>query len=82
METKQYYRVYSINMAAFILMTTSIEPILQRDEKTKFTNFLFPVGDELRLVIYMYKKGNVSVDLHTYLGCYKEIRRLIKDYEG
>ena len=78
----EYYKIYSLNLAAFILMITKIEPILTHDEEKGkgFVNFLYPVCDEVRLIKQIYKQTNVSVDLHSYLNAYKDIRMMISEY--
>ena len=80
--TKEYYKIYSLNLAAFLMMITGIKPILSdgKGKDSGYVSFLFPVCDEVRLVKQVYKQSNISVDLHSYLNAYKDIRLMISNY--
>jgi hypothetical protein len=74
-------RIYSVNLAAFIYMVAKIQPSLDADVQGQVF-FLFPDTPEVSLIIGIYRKNHVSVDLKEYLSSYRYIRDLIKKHRG
>lgn len=74
---KEYIKIYSINVAAFLLMVGKVEPIIELDH-TGQAYFLFPNTTEISFMIQVYRMNRVSVDLKDYLAAYREIRQKIR----
>lgn len=71
-------RIYSLNLIAFIMMETGLQPSINQDEKGMF----YGVFPEIRGVAYAIKKwksAKCEVEIHRFLNCYKELRDTIKE---
>lgn len=76
-------RIYSLNLATYILLTTGISPEVKRDEEnSKLYYFVFPTSGIIDSAISVYKQPNCAVNLHQYLNAFQSIRTLIKDKIG
>ena len=70
-------KIYSINLASFIYLVAKIEPeVLLNESGQAF--FIFPDNQTISLIINIYRRNSISVDLKAYLGCYKHIRDLVR----
>jgi hypothetical protein len=72
-------KIYSLNLAAFLLLTTGIVPLTEKDPiDPSRIYFIFPNTPSTAFVIQAYRRTNVSIDLHNYLQCYRKIRNLTR----
>ena len=70
-------KLYSINLVAFIYMVSKMEPTLGKDHMGNIY-FLYPDTNDITLLINIYRRNRVSVDLKEYLTAYRHIRGLIR----
>ena len=75
MEKQQMKKIYSLNLAAFIYMITHLEPHLYEDEMGKIS-FLYPDTSEITLLINIYRKNQISVNLKEFLNAFRTIKKL------
>lgn len=79
-------KIYSLNLAAFIMLHTNFEPEVEVDwdeEKGCLVALVFPECEAVSAAIAAYRNDN---DLHAYLQKYKDLRQIIAEaraeYEG
>lgn len=72
METTK--RLYSINLGAFLIATTDLIPTIEEDEGTHTYYMRFPECNGVRQAIKLYKTGNPTIELHSFLRAIKLIR--------
>lgn len=76
-------RVYSFNLAAYILFTTGIAPVVKIDEKCDtLYYFVFPQCKEVSAAILAYKESGCVVVLHDFLNSYMVIKNMIAEVKN
>lgn len=68
-------RIYSINLAAYVIMETGIEPELGFEYDKNLVYFVFPENEFIKTVIGEYKADK---RLQDYLHTYANLRETIK----
>lgn len=76
MEDKVEKKFYSINLVAFIYMIVKELPKAYKDD-TGLIYFVYPDSTTINMLINVYKRTKVQVDLHEYLLAFKQIRSLM-----
>jgi hypothetical protein len=72
-------RVFSINLAAYLLMTTELKPEYGTDEETGSTYFVFPEVAAVKIAIAEFRYGKPLVKLHDYLSAIRTIRNAMRE---
>lgn len=76
----KYRKIYSLNLAAYILMINKVEPQLAKDASGTIY-FLFPDTETITFLINSYRVGNPMVGLKDLTAAYKHIRKLMIEYK-
>ncbi len=71
-------RIYSLNLIAYIMMTTEIEPTFEKDEEG-VVYATFPLCQGVSFAIRQFRDKKCSVNLHCFLDTYKTIRKGIRE---
>lgn len=74
-------RIYSLNLAAYIIATTNLLPQLARDEESATYYMLFPPCAGVAGAVREFKKHNPSLPIHDFLRAIKLLRASIKERE-
>lgn len=71
-------RMYSLNLAAYVMMTTGIEPQVGVDysEKGTLCYLVFPEIEAVAAAIEAYRR---NTELHDFLNSYAELRTLLNE---
>ena len=75
-------RIFSINLAAYLLMTTELQPAYGTDEVSGATYFMFPEVAAVKIAIAEFRFGKPLVKLHDYLGAIRIIRNEMRERKG
>lgn len=67
-------RIFSINLAAYLLMVTELKPEYGTDEDSGATYFVFPEVAAVKIAIGEFRYGKPLVKLHDYLDAIRTIR--------
>ena len=70
-------KFYSVNLVAFIYMIIGRLPEVYKDIEG-LIYFVYEDSKEISLLINVYKKTHVQVDLHNYLAAFKDVRALMR----
>lgn len=73
-------KIYSLNLIAYIMLTTEIEPTYEKD-KDGLIYAKFPHCQGVSFAIRQFRDSKCSVNLHSFLNCYKAIRKGIREVE-
>ena len=74
-------RIYSLNLAAYIIATTNLLPQLARDEESATYYMLFPPCAGVAGAVREFKKHNPTLPIHDFLRAIKLLRASIKERE-
>ena len=74
-------RIYSLNLAAYIIATTNLLPQLARDEESATYYMLFPPCEGVASAVREFKKHNPTLPIHDFLRAIKLLRASIKERE-
>ena len=73
-------KIYSLNLIAYIKLTTEIEPTYGKDfDGTIYA--VFPYCQGVSFAIKQLRDSKCAVNLHSVLNCYKDIRKGIREVE-
>lgn len=74
-------RIYSLNLAAYIMLYTNFEPEVEVecDDRGTLCSMVFPECDAVAAAIRAYKQDS---ELHLFLQKYKELRILLDEARG
>lgn len=72
-------RMYSLNLAAFLLAKTDLIPDVLKDEATNTAFFIFPECHAIRAGIRDYKTGNPEVGIRDFLSAIKKLRTTMNE---
>lgn len=74
-------KVYSLNLAAYIMLQTNLEPELELDtnDTSTLVSMVFPECAAVAAAIRSYKEDS---ELHSFLHKYKELRDIINEARG
>lgn len=75
-------RIFSINLAAYLVMTTELEPEYGIDEDSGATYFMFPEVAAVKIAIAEFRFGKPLVKLPDYLGAIRTIRNEMRQRKG
>lgn len=78
-ETTRQPRMYSINLAAYLLLTTELYPEFGDDEETDSIYFVFPEVAAIKIAITEFRYGKPLVKLDEYLAAIRRIRNSMRD---
>lgn len=67
-------RIYSINLAAYVMATTNLIPELLLDEETNTFYMVFPQCAGVAKAIQQFKGENPAIEIHNFLHAIKQIR--------
>lgn len=67
-------RMYSLNLAAYILTVTSLVPDVKIDETTHTAYFVYPECNAVNAAIKEYKAGTATVNVKSFLSAIKQLR--------
>ena len=70
-------KVFSINLAAYLISSTDLLPRIIMDADSKQFYFVFPQTRGVEWAIDKYKNGNPTIRLHSFLKCIKQVRESI-----
>ena len=71
-------KLYSLNLIAYILLTTEIQPEFGRNEEGTIYA-MFPECQGVKYAIKQFRTNTCAVNLHSFLNCYKTIRKAIRE---
>ena len=74
-------RIYSLNLAAYIIATTNLLPQLVRDEESATYYMLFPPCAGVAGAVREFKKHNPTLPIHDFLHAVKLLCASITDRE-
>lgn len=74
-------RIYSLNLAAYIIATTNLLPQLERDEESGTYYMIFPPCAGVASAVREFKKHNPTLPIHDFLRAIKLLRASIKERE-
>lgn len=74
-------RIYSLNLAAYIIATTNLLPQLERDEESGTYYMIFPPCAGVASAVREFKKNNPTLPIHDFLRAIKLLRASIKERE-
>lgn len=74
-------RIYSLNLAAYVMATTNLLPQLVRDEESGTYYMLFPPCAGVAGAVREFKKYNPTLPIHDFLHAVKLLRASIKERE-
>lgn len=74
-------RIYSLNLAAYIIATTNLLPQLARDEESATYYMIFPPCAGVASAVHEFKKHNPTLPIHDFLRAIKLLRASIKERE-
>ena len=74
-------RIYSLNLAAYIIATTNLLPQLARDEESGTYYMVFPPCAGVASAVREFKKHNPTLPIHDFLRAIKLLRASIKERE-
>lgn len=74
-------RIYSLNLATYIIATTNLLPQLARDEESATYYMLFPPCAGVASAVREFKKHNPTLPIHDFLRAIKLLRASIKERE-
>jgi len=77
MENREPKKIFSINLAAYIMATTGVVPDFAQEDETQMAYMVFPESAEVTAAIRTYKRDNPSVLLHDFIKAIKQIREYI-----
>lgn len=75
-------RIYSLNLAAFIIASTGLEPEVKLEEETNLYYCKFPENEEVSNCIAAFRQPQVQVDLHSFINTFRELKAKIKALRG
>ena len=75
-------RIYSLNLAAYIIVTTGLEPNYYADEVSGVYYCVFPQCEEVLEAIGSFRQSTVTVNLHQYLNEFKRLKEKIAALRG
>lgn len=67
-------RMYSLNLAAYVITATDLEPQVEVDETTHTAYFIYPECAAVAIAVNKYKAGYPYIDLHKFLAAIKRLR--------
>lgn len=71
-------RMYSLNLAAYLMAVTDLVPDVLKDEETNTAYFVFPECAAVSSAIKEYKAANPEVKIHDFLAAIKKLRTTMK----
>lgn len=71
-------RIFSINLAAYLLMATELMPELYKSEDSEAIYFVFPEVAAVKIAIGEFRYGKPLVKLHEYLAAIRQLREAMK----
>ena len=72
---EQEKRIYSLNLAAFVMARTGYEPVVKLDENTNTYYCVYPNDNPSVFgAIYDFKKDNTTVIIQDFLNSVRHIR--------
>lgn len=74
-------RIYSLNLAAYIIATTNLLPQLARDEESGTYYMIFTPCAGVTSAVREFKKHNPTLPIHDFLRAIKLLRASIKERE-
>lgn len=75
-------KIFSINLAAYLLMVTELKPEYGIDEETGSIYFVFPEVAAIKIAISEFRYGKPLVKLHDYLDAIRIIRNEMRERKG
>lgn len=75
-------RIFSINLAAYLVMVTELQPDFGVDEESGSTYFMFPEVAAVKIAINEFRFGRPLVKLHDYLSAIRTIRNEMRERKG
>ena len=75
-------RIYSLNLAAYIIATTNLLPQLERDEESGTYYMIFTPCAGVASAVREFKKNNRTLPIHDFLRAIKLLRASIKEREA
>lgn len=75
-------KIFSINLAAYLLMVTELKPTYGTDEETGSIYFVFPEVAAVKIAIAEFRFGKPLVKLHNYLDAIRTIRGEMRQFKG
>lgn len=72
-------RIYSLNLATYVFLTTGIFPIVRKEENEEVYYCVFPEVDQVGKAINHFRNVDCVVNIHNYLNAYRTIREVIKE---
>jgi hypothetical protein len=75
-------KIYSINLAAYLIATTDLLPKIEYDSASRTYYFVFPQTQGVSWSIDKYKNGNPTIRLHSFLKAIKQVRESINVAKG
>jgi hypothetical protein len=76
MENTERKKFYSVNLVAFIYSVTRELPEAVKDDEG-LIYFIYETSQTIDLLVDVYKRTNVQVDLHKFLSAFRDIRNLM-----
>lgn len=70
-------KMFSLNLAAYVLYSTDIIPEIKRDETTNTCYCIFPECEGVQIAIRQYRDNKATVQLKEFLEALKEIRQMM-----
>jgi hypothetical protein len=68
-------RIYSLNLATFIILQSGVFPKIESDEEAKLFYMIFNESEEIADLVQQWKKGNPQVSIKGFCQVYKQLRR-------
>lgn len=75
-------RIYSLNLAAYISLTTGLQPVYFNDEENGLYYCVFPQCEQVINAIAAFRSPDTTVNLHSYLSVFKGLREKIAALRG
>lgn len=73
-------RIYSLNLMAYIIMTTGAMPKFEKDQGVIYA--VFENTDGIKNAITEFNKDETTVNLHKFLNCFKNLKKSISELRG
>jgi len=70
-------KIFSINLAAYLITVTDLLPQIIYDNVSGQFYFVFPETQGVNWSIEKYKNGNPTIKLHSFLKAIKQVRESI-----
>ena len=67
-------RMYSINLAAYVMATTNLIPAIRLDDETNTCYMVFPQCSGVDSAVKQFKGQNPQIAIHDFLRAIKQIR--------